>query len=316
MENKSHALWAGLFTIAMLCGAILAGIWLSRDKTQRTPYQIATTHAVAGLNPQALVRYKGLAVGRVDKIDFDQRVPGQLLINISIDPDTPVTSTTVATLGYQGVTGIAFIALDDQSTGSANIAFVEGQVPRIPLQPGLLETLEQSSAKILASVQLVSDRMAQLFTPDNQKIMLSAFSNTAAATARWKQTAEGLEPAVKMMPGLMQQARQTLLSVQTLSGSATEVTRQVGALTAQLQDPKGALNRALTSVGALSDSLNTDIVPKFSLLTNEAGQSFRGVDQTLEVLKEQPQSLLFGRPAPLAGPGEAGFTSPTPQGSR
>ena len=312
MENKSHALWAGVFTIAMLCGAILAGIWLNRDKTQRTPYQITTTHAVAGLNPQALVRYKGLAVGRVDKINFDQRVPGQLLINISIDPDTPVTSTTIATLGYQGVTGIAFIALDDQVAGSPKIVAVEGQIPRIPLQPGLLEKLEQSSTKILASVQLVTDRMTQLFTPENQKIMLSAFSNTAAATARWKQTAEGLEPAIKMMPGAIQQARQTLLSVQTLAGSATEVTHQVSALSAQLQDPNGPLNRALTSVGTLSDSLNSDILPKFSLLTNEAGQTFRSVDQTLNVFNEQPQSLLFGRPVPLAGPGEAGFASPTP----
>lgn len=312
MENKSHALWAGIFTISMLCAVILAGLWLSRDKTQRTAYQITTTHPVAGLNPQALVRYKGLAVGRVDKIKFDDKVAGQLLININIDADTPVTTSTFATLGYQGVTGIAFIALDDQSTSPVKIVAEQGKVPRIPLKPGLLEKLEQSSTKILASVQLVTDRMAQLFTPDNQKIMLSAFSNTAAATARWKQTAEALEPTVKLMPGVMQQTRQSMLSIETLASSASEMTRQLTALSTQLQDPKGPLNTALSSVGALSDTMNANVLPKISQLSNEAGRSFRGLDQTLQNLNEQPQSLLFGRPAPLAGPGEAGFTSPTP----
>lgn len=312
MEHKSHALWAGFFTIAMLCAAILGAIWLNRDKTQRTPYEITTTHAVAGLNPQALVRYKGLAVGRVNKIEFDDDVPGQLLIDISIDPETPITTSTFATLGYQGVTGIAFIALDDQGASAPKIANIDGKVPRIPLEQGLLEKIEQSSTKILANAELVTVRMAQLFSPDNQKIILSAFSNTAAATARWKQTAEALEPAVQLLPGMLQQAKQALLSVQTLSGSATELTQHLTGLSIQLQDPKGPLNTALGGVSALSDTLNADILPKFSQLSNEAGKSLRRADQTLQGLDEQPQSLLFGKPTPRPGPGEAGFTSPTP----
>src|SRR5689334_6401478 len=111
MENRSHALWAGFFTIAMLCATVFAGIWLNRDKTVRTDYLIVTNKAISGLNPQASVRYKGLAVGRVDKIEFDPDVAGQIDIKISIDPDTPITKSTFATLGYQGVTGIAFVQL-------------------------------------------------------------------------------------------------------------------------------------------------------------------------------------------------------------
>ena len=42
MENKSHAMIAGLFTIAMLAAVILGAIWLNRDREVRVPYQIAT----------------------------------------------------------------------------------------------------------------------------------------------------------------------------------------------------------------------------------------------------------------------------------
>ena len=65
MENKAHAMIAGLFTIAMLAIAVLAAIWFNRDREVRVPYQIATRLSVPGLNPQAAVRYRGLdEVGR------------------------------------------------------------------------------------------------------------------------------------------------------------------------------------------------------------------------------------------------------------
>jgi phospholipid/cholesterol/gamma-HCH transport system substrate-binding protein len=98
MENRSHALMTGFFTIALLVAAILVGLWLNRDRTETHPYQIVTTQTLPGLNPQATVRYRGLEVGRVDDIVFDARVTGQIVIKLSIDEDAPVTTTTYAVL--------------------------------------------------------------------------------------------------------------------------------------------------------------------------------------------------------------------------
>ena len=66
MENKAHALLAGLFTLILLIIAILVALWFNRDKGGRIPYEMATKLSVPGLNPQAAVRYRGLNVGRVD----------------------------------------------------------------------------------------------------------------------------------------------------------------------------------------------------------------------------------------------------------
>jgi phospholipid/cholesterol/gamma-HCH transport system substrate-binding protein len=310
MENRSHALWAGFFTVAMLCAAVLAGIWLNRDKTQRTQYQIVTMHAVSGLNPQAAVRYKGLAVGRVDKIEFDQSVPGQILVDVSIDPETPVTPTTFATLGYQGVTGIAYVELDDDGSIPTRIAATAGQVPRIPLRSGLLEKLEQSSTKILASVELVSDRLAHMFAPENQKIILGAFSHTSEATERWSKVADDLGPTVAILPGLLQQTNQTLAAVQDLSKSASGLSTQLTGLTRDLQDPNGALNHTLSTFATLGENIQSDTLPRLQTLTLDAGASMKSFNQTMQELKEHPQSLLYGRPAEAPGPGEAGFTEP------
>ncbi len=310
MENRSHALWAGFFTLALMCAAVFAAIWLNRDKTVRTDYQIVTQHAVSGLNPQAAVRYKGLAVGRVDRIDFDPAVPGQIQIDISIDPDTPITQTTFATLGYQGVTGIASIQLDDDSDKPTPLVTPEGQVPRIPLRPGVFERLEQNSAKILANVEVVTDSMAKLLTPENRKTILSAFNNTSEATARWAKVAEDLDPTVQALPGLVQQTRRTLVAVQDLSGNASKLSLQLTGLTAELNDPNGPLNRSLASFATLSDNLQQETIPRLSSLSSDAGQSVRSFNQTMQELKEHPQNLLFGKPASVPGPGEPGFSAP------
>ena len=84
MENRSHALLTGFFTLTLLVAAILFGVWFNRDRVERVPYLLATTLSVPGLNPQAAVRYRGLEVGKVDAIDFDTQKAGQILVHISV----------------------------------------------------------------------------------------------------------------------------------------------------------------------------------------------------------------------------------------
>ncbi|MES2858108.1 MAG: MlaD family protein, partial [Pseudomonadota bacterium] len=149
MENRSHALMTGFFTIILLVAAVLFGVWFNRDRVEREPYLLATTMSVPGLNPQAAVRYRGLEVGKVDAIDFDPKVTGQILVHLSVDKGTPVTETTYASLGYQGVTGIAYVQLDDEKTGSRLLATNPDNPSRIPLRPGLFDQLEKRGKKIL-----------------------------------------------------------------------------------------------------------------------------------------------------------------------
>ena len=168
MENRSHAFMTGIFTLSLLVAAVLFGIWFNRDRVEYDPYLLATTLAVPGLNPQAAVRYRGLEVGKVDAIDFDPKMAGQILIHLAIDPATPITKTTYATLGYQGVTGIAYIQLDDASVGSQRLATNANDPARIPLRPGLLDQLEKRGTAILsqAVMQGLVERAVRLLDAD------------------------------------------------------------------------------------------------------------------------------------------------------
>ena len=111
MENKSHALAAGTFVLALLAVLIALAVWLTRDNRALRTFELSSASAVTGLQPEASVRFKGVDVGKVTAIGFDPLQVGHVLIRIAVDDQTPLTESTFATLGFQGVTGLAFIAL-------------------------------------------------------------------------------------------------------------------------------------------------------------------------------------------------------------
>ena len=318
MENRSHALMTGFFTIALLIASVLAGIWFNRDRVERVPYQIATIQSIPGLNPQAAVRYRGLEVGKVDDISFDAKTPGQIVITLSVDPEAPVTRTTFATLGYQGVTGIAFIQLDDEKTGSPLLASKAEQMARIPLRPGFLDQLEKRGTVILARAEEITERLDTMLSPANQDIILGAFEKVGKTADVWAAVPERLEPTLARLPALANQAERSLASFNELSASATTMTRSFTKLSDDLQAPDGAIARLNTTVDRVGGSLEAvtadlelQTLPHLVSMADEAKTSLRAVRRTANSLTDRPQSILFGAPNGTPGPGEPGFAAPT-----
>src|SRR5215469_8382578 len=113
MENKAHAFWAGAFTLGLLAVIALTVFFFSASHAVRVPYDLISRSSVTGLYPDAAVRYRGLDVGKVQSIMFDPKHPGQIRIRVLVDQRAPMTRSTFGTLALQGVTGIAFVQLDD-----------------------------------------------------------------------------------------------------------------------------------------------------------------------------------------------------------
>lgn len=310
MENKSHALIAGIFTITLLAAAILIGMWFNRDREERVPYQIATKLSVPGLTPQAAVRYRGLDVGKVESITFDPEVTGQILVHISVRPDTPITQSTFATLGYQGVTGIAYVQLDDDGTRPMKLPSSEQQIARIEMRPSLFDQLQARGLAILQQTEEVAKRINTMLDPDNQKTIIAAFNNVSKAATEVEAIPRQLQPTLAKIPALTTQAQQALHALTNLSKDASTLTSNLNGLTTTLQAPDGPLDTLANSaeqIGAVANRLQHDTLP----LANDARSSLRALNRTLDNVSEHPQSILFGAPAMAPGPGEPGFVIPS-----
>lgn len=135
MENKSHALAAGAFVLAVVAMLVGLAAWLTRDTGEHRLFEISSHESVTGLQEQAPVRYKGVTVGRVQSIALDREKAGNVLVRFAVDGTAPMTTATFATLGFQGVTGLAFIQLDDSGAPSQALATNDEQPPASPCTP-------------------------------------------------------------------------------------------------------------------------------------------------------------------------------------
>ena len=309
MENKAHALMAGIFTLVLLIAAVLIAMWFNRDRVERVPYEIATTLSVPGLNPQAGVRYRGLDVGRVDAVLFDPQKPGQILIRFSVSKDTPITHSTFATLSYQGVTGIAYVQLDDDGTKPTLLPSTAKKVARIELHQGFLDTLQIRGMEILKQTEVVMGKINTVLSEENQINILAAFKDVSNAANKVGKIPDQLEPTLKNLPALSLKADKLLTSLNQLSDDATRLTGSLNEITAKLNAPDGPLNGfngAVNNIGSAASTVEYEVVP----LIDETRTTMRALNRTLETVNQQPQSILFGTTPAQPGPGEAGFSAP------
>lgn len=306
MENKSHAVMAGVFTLVLLTAAILIGMWLNRDRAEWVPYQIATKLSIPGLNPQAAVRYRGLDVGKVDDITFDPQVVGQILVHISVRPDTPITRSTFATLGYQGVTGIAYVQLDDDGSNPVRVPSSPEHIARIEMQPSLFDQLQTRGLAILKQTEEIAKQINTMLTPENQTAILNAFNQVGKAATEIETIPRQLQPTLAKLPQLTAQAQQALGSLNTLARDTGHLSSNLNGMVSKLQAPDGPLTQlgnAAEQIGTVANKIEFETLP----LATEVRSSMRALNRTLENINDRPQSILFGSPRLTPGPGEPGF---------
>ena len=161
MENKSHAFAAGAFVLVV--AALLAALaaWLTRDTAEQRVFEISSAEGVPGLQPQAGVRFKGVLVGRVTDIALDTVQRGNVLLRIAVNEQAPITQSTFATLGFQGVTGLAFVQLDDKGEQPTALVATGSTPPRIPMRPSMVSRFTEQGGNLLTQMEQASGRVNQ-----------------------------------------------------------------------------------------------------------------------------------------------------------
>ncbi|MEP6964536.1 MAG: MlaD family protein [Polaromonas sp.] len=303
MENKAHALMAGIFVVLVTALLALLAIWLTRDSSQRDLYEMSTSETISGLQPQAAVRFRGVPVGKVERIGFDAKVKGNVLILISIDRGAPVTKSTFATVASQGVTGLGFIQLDDNGESKERLLPNDEDPPRIPLKPGGLDKLLKQSDAIFNQAEQATARLNQLLSDENQKAVTTAVTELAEAAGSIKRVAKGLEPTVAGLPALSRDTSATMKSLKTAADDVGSAARRLN----EKGGPLDKLGEGGTALAAGIETFSAATLPKLGEVADETARTMRQLRRTVNAVDDNPQALIFGNGKPVPGPGEPGF---------
>jgi phospholipid/cholesterol/gamma-HCH transport system substrate-binding protein len=314
MENKSHAFWAGLFTVVLLVAIAAAAFLFNVDRSVRVPYDLIARTNVTGLYTDAAVRYRGLDVGKVQSIKFDREHPGQILIRILVDTHAPITHSTYGSLGFQGVTGIAFIQLDDTGRDMTPLSSSEKAVAQLPMRPGLLDQLQQRGDILLRKLERIADDVNDVLSPQMRDQLLGTAASLQHAADGVTDLTKQMAPAAGKLPQTLDQLDRTLASTNQLitglnrpDGPFESNLNKVGTAAQQAGDALTAMNVSLQD---LSARVGYDTLPRVNSLADDVRSAVRSVDRAADTFSTSPRSVLFGAPAAAPGPGEPGFTWP------
>src|SRR5215472_7238893 len=105
METRANYLVIGLFTLGVIAGGFGFVYWFNTigGAGERASYRIVFEGSVSGLHTGAAVLFNGIRVGEVTALKLDPAAPRDVIALVAVDK--------AVSLEYQGVTGVASIAL-------------------------------------------------------------------------------------------------------------------------------------------------------------------------------------------------------------
>jgi phospholipid/cholesterol/gamma-HCH transport system substrate-binding protein len=299
MENRTHAFAAGLFVFLLGIAAATAVKWLSGDDINHNHYfLISAGGSVSGLNPEASVRYRGVNIGKVEEIYFDQENIRNIIVRIAVSSQVKLPKNTYAQLASQGITGLTYIELNDELTETEPKYLEDGA--HISLRASLIKTMFDSLEEILGNSNMVIKQINNLLNEKNQTYLSNILHYLEQAVQHYDQLAKQLQSSSQSLPQLSHEFATTLRQ----SHQVMENTNQV---LQKLNQPRGLVDNLTQGSQKMASTL-----AGLHETSQAVIHSTRKLDQLLNLLATHPQSLIFGKPSAEPGPGESGFTPPQP----
>src|ERR1039457_2636201 len=268
MENRAHALAAGLFTLVLGAALAAVALWFSKEDLKLVPYAMITSSSVTGLKIEAPVRYRGVDVGKVDDIAIDAANGGRVRIRIGVKEGTPITKSTYAQLGYQGITGLAYVLLGDDGKSKEALQSGLDKIAVIHMKPSLMDDGES----LFASVIEITDKVNLLHAEENQGRVRRTLAGLEELTQRASTVTKKLEPSLDAMPGLITEAKSMAADARASLKKTDELIGSVNGLALKLDQRVDTLTHAVASVeevGVTARAVGDETMPRMNVLIDD-----------------------------------------------
>ena len=133
METRANYVAIGAFVFVTMFIGFAFIYWLgSRSEGPRAlPVKVVFNGAVTGLSVGGSVNFNGIKVGDVGSLGFDPKDPSVVIATIRVSPTTPLRADVKATLGFQTLSGIAYVELSGGSPTSPLLLDPDAEEPPV-----------------------------------------------------------------------------------------------------------------------------------------------------------------------------------------
>jgi phospholipid/cholesterol/gamma-HCH transport system substrate-binding protein len=325
MSSQKTKFSVGLFVFFGIVLALLAVIWLgmSRFLEKGQFYAAYFNESVQGLDIDSPVKYRGVSIGRVDRIGV---APDSKLVQVVLKIESGQTLATdiVAQLKSVGITGSMFVELDRKKKGepdrSPPLSF-PSEYPIVASKPSDISQLLQGLDQVLGQIksldlegisekikgtldnldQAVSDAGIKGISADIQSAVKSArrilddrrLEDILASANR---AGRSLNTVLDRAADIMNLGESTLTRVEgIISDKENPIKTAFEDFKKAMENANLLLEKSSSLIGTTDESLSH--LRSYLLLTGQnLEEASENLNRLIELLADHPPQLLFGEP--------------------
>lgn len=285
MDPKVNYTAVGIYVVVLSMALAAVVFWLSSEHVKHyNRYLVFLKEAVSGLTERSPVKFNGVDVGYVEKIELDPEDPQEVRLMIKVAQNTPITKSTTAALMSQGITGSTYLGLKAKTSNAPPLEKSPGEpYPVIPSEPSLLVQLNEALRDVTSGLLSMSDSFQgmnesfkKLFNADNLKSIHNILKQTSTASNQFPEAMQKIQGAATGLQSASEQVKTTLQNSED----------------------------TIRSLDVAIKNLTEQTLPEIFQAAHSLKRTLTDVKDVTSQVKQNPSVLIRGtKPAPL-GPGE------------
>lgn len=286
MEPKTNYTVVGVIVLVLAAGLLSSLLWLSvgfERKTYNT-YLVYISESVHGLNEESSVKFNGVKVGMVSRIQLDKVNPQKIKLILKIEDGVAITTSTHATLITQGITGTTFLGLSASSPTLTPLTKTNDEpYPVIPYKTSFFNQIMENATEITDNLKRVLDKENAVLL---KKILtnLQAFSHTIAKNN------QNIDQSLRDLPIIMRELKTTV--------------RGVGAMANNMSGASNQVSKAMRAGKDSIDEIRQQTLPSAATLMQRLDVIAGNLEQVSAMMRQNPAVIVRGASPPPPGPGE------------
>lgn len=322
MESKVNYTVVGVFVLFFSAALIAFAFWLGKyndDESKYRRYKIYITESVAGLAPEASVKFHGVDVGMVESIRINPLNSEEVELLLKIRQETPVKIDSTATLKFFGVTGLAFIEISGGAKNTPLLPTSADNPGVIPTTSSLIKRIDESLSQVATTLTETLQHIDQIFSDKNNDNVSETLENLKFLSRKITAYQDEIDLLLKNTIETQKNLDRTMAKV---SDSADSVNTSANTFKIVMRDNMAPTLKSLKETSLHSHALIQKIDQSIdrgdynlqsiaSPATTELGELLEQtrtlsaeMERTLKTLRESPSDILFKQSKPIPGPGE------------
>lgn len=293
MESKTNYTIVGITVLFLIAGLLSTILWLSVGFNQKlySTYIVYFHESAAGLTNDSPVKFNGVQVGYVKDIKLNKNDPRQVEVWLAIQEGTPITTSTIATLISQGITGVTYMGLSAGSSDLTPLKQMPGEpYPVIPSQPSLFNQLDKVIRDASENLNKVSRQAEMVFSEKNTENFSKSLTNLERVSNVFAQNSKNIDKFIVNTTKVSNDFPKII----------KELERGVDQLSSAGKDVSITMNAGKSAI----DKLAQQMLPSATLLLHRLNAIAANLEDVSNQMRVNPSVVIRGSKPPKPGPGE------------